>query len=377
MGVLMKKKLLIVMSLICCLVFASCSNNNDKKDNETQNKTEEKKEETSKDSSSNDKKEETVVKWNYGTSGNVLVSIAEQKGFFKDEGIKIEPVFATENADALSLLASDKVDVVSNAGTSNPLQQISAGVDLTIFGGHMLNGAMPVIAKKGTKWNGITDLVGKKAAINPQYYAFTGALMDAGVKDPLKEVDWVQITKYNDAMAAVVRGDVDYALLGTQQNQAVKNMKDIEVVTYQSDVMPNYSCCRLVAKTKYINENPDTVKAILRALIRAQQYYESNKQEAVHMLAKQIKADDAFVAAYMLDEHYDVHIDPLKKGVIRAWDILGKTNFLDAKAKTINIEDKINTDLYKQALEETKEKYGNEDPKFYESLEKFFEENDK
>lgn len=377
MGVLMKKKLLIVMSLICCLVFASCSNNNDKKDNETQNKTEEKKEETSKDSSSNDKKEETVVKWNYGTSGNVLVTIAEQKGFFKDEGIKIEPVFATENADALSLLASDKVDVVSNAGTSNPLQQISAGVDLTIFGGHMLNGAMPVIAKKGTKWNGITDLVGKKAAINPQYYAFTGALMDAGVKDPLKEVDWVQITKYNDAMAAVVRGDVDYALLGTQQNQAVKNMKDIEVVTYQSDVMPNYSCCRLVAKTKYINENPDTVKAILRALIRAQQYYESNKQEAVHMLAKQIKADDSFVAAYMLDEHYDVHIDPLKKGVIRAWDILGKTNFLDAKAKTINIEDKINTDLYKQALEETKEKYGNEDPKFYESLEKFFEENDK
>ena len=377
MGVLMKKKLLIVMSLICCLVFASCSNNNDKKDNETQNKTEEKKEETSKDSSSNDKKEETVVKWNYGTSGNVLVTIAEQKGFFKDEGIKIEPVFATENADALSLLASDKVDVVSNAGTSNPLQQISAGVDLTIFGGHMLNGAMPVIAKKGTKWNGITDLVGKKAAINPQYYAFTGALMDAGVKDPLKEVDWVQITKYNDAMAAVVRGDVDYALLGTQQNQAVKNMKDIEVVTYQSDVMPNYSCCRLVAKTKYINENPDTVKAILRALIRAQQYYESNKQEAVHMLAKQIKADDAFVAAYMLDEHYDVHIDPLKKGVIRAWDILGKTNFLDAKAKTINIEDKINTDLYKQALEETKEKYGNEDPKFYESLEKFFQENDK
>ena len=373
----MKKKLLIVMSLICCLVFASCSNNNDKKDNETQNKTEEKKEETSKDSSSNDKKEETVVKWNYGTSGNVLVTIAEQKGFFKDEGIKIEPVFATENADALSLLASDKVDVVSNAGTSNPLQQISAGVDLTIFGGHMLNGAMPVIAKKGTKWNGITDLVGKKAAINPQYYAFTGALMDAGVKDPLKEVDWVQITKYNDAMAAVVRGDVDYALLGTQQNQAVKNMKDIEVVTYQSDVMPNYSCCRLVAKTKYINGNPDTVKAILRALIRAQQYYESNKQEAVHMLAKQIKADDAFVAAYMLDEHYDVHIDPLKKGVIRAWDILGKTNFLDAKAKTINIEDKINTDLYKQALEETKEKYGNEDPKFYESLEKFFEENDK
>lgn len=368
----MKKKLLIAVGLIFCLILASCSNKNENKPSEnTANKTEEKK-----DDSKNDKKE-TVVKWNYGTSGNVLVTIAEQKGYFKDEGIKIEPVFATENADALSLLASDKVDVVSNSGTSNPLQQISAGVDLQIFGGHMLNGAMPVIAKKGTKWNGVKDLVGKKAAINPQYYAFTGALMDAGVKDPLKAVDWVQITKYNDALAAVVRGEVDYALLGTQQNQAVKNMKDVDIVTYQSDVMPNYSCCRLVAKTKYIKENPDTIKAILRALIRAQQYYEKNKEEAVHMLAKQIKADDSFVAAYMLDKHYVVHIDPLKKGVKRAWNILDKTNFLDAKAKSINIDEKINTELYKEALQETKEKYGKEDPEFYNGLEKFFEENNK
>lgn len=81
--------------------------------------------------------EQSVVKWNCGTSGNVLLTIAEEKGYLKDEGITIEYVEANANADAMTLLATGKVDVVSNAGTSNPLQQIASGVDLTIFGGHM------------------------------------------------------------------------------------------------------------------------------------------------------------------------------------------------------------------------------------------------
>lgn len=34
------------------------------------------------------KDELTTVKWNYGSSGNVLVTIAEEEGYFEDEGIK-------------------------------------------------------------------------------------------------------------------------------------------------------------------------------------------------------------------------------------------------------------------------------------------------
>lgn len=50
--------------------------------------------------------EQEVVKWNYGTSGNVLVTIAEEKGYFEDEGIQIDPVEANANADAMTLLAT-------------------------------------------------------------------------------------------------------------------------------------------------------------------------------------------------------------------------------------------------------------------------------
>ena len=142
----MKKRVLaMVLALGMTFGLAGCAGSDKAAD------TSDKKESTDTES----KDELTTVKWNYGSSGNVLVTIAEEEGYFEDEGIKIEPVEATQNMDAMALLAAGKVDVVSNAGTSNPLQQIAQGVDLTIFGGHMVEGCMPVIAKAGTEWNGI------------------------------------------------------------------------------------------------------------------------------------------------------------------------------------------------------------------------------
>lgn len=317
-----------------------------------------------------------VIRWNSGTSGNVLMTIAEEKGYFTDENLKIKYVPADANTDALTMLATDKVDVVSNAGTSNPLQQIASGVDLTIFGGHMVTGSMPIIAKKGTEWHGVQDLVGKKFACNPSYFAFTGALMDKGYDDPLKSVDWVSYTDYNDALAAVVSGEVDYALMGTGQNYAVENMDDVDIMCYQSNIMPNYSCCRMESQTKFVKENPETVESIMVALLRAQDYYEAHKKEAVKLHAKNINAEEDYVAAYMLNKHYDVSVDPLKNSVVRAWDILEETNFLDKNAKNIDITDHINTKLYKKALKTATQKYGKENTDFYKKMQTYYEEND-
>ena len=321
--------------------------------------------------------ETSVVRWNYGTSGNILVFIAEEKGYFADEGISLEIVPATANADAMQLLASNKVDVVSNSGTSNPLQQIASGGDLTVCGGHMVNGCMPVIAKTGTEWKGVESLIGKKFACNPSYFAFTGAVMDLGYDKPLEALEWISYTNYNDAAAAVLKGEVDFALQGTGQNLSASTTEGIEIVCYQSDIMPNYSCCRMVASTDFVKNNPITVKCILKALMRAQADYEANKEEAVKLMAKKIEASEEYVAAYMLNDLNTVSVDSLRNCVIRAWGILDKTGFLSDTAKNINKEEHINTDLYQQALAEAKAEYGAENPDFYAGLESFYAENDK
>ena len=166
--------------------------------------------------------------------------------------------------------------------------------------------------------------------------------------------------------------------MGTGQNYTVQNMDEVDIMCYQSDIMPNYSCCRMECQTKFLEENPNTIKAIIRALLRAQCYYESNKEEAVTLHAKKINAEEDYVAAYMNDDkHYVVSVDPLRNSVERAWGILDKTGFLDENAKEINIDDHINTDLYEEALAEATEKYGDENPEFYEKMQTFYEENNK
>lgn len=373
------------MSLMACGGSSDTTTDNTATENETQtaeNETDEADTSTddTADTSTVEAPEQSVVTWNYGSSGNVLVTIANEKGYFEDEGIAIEPVAATANADAMSLLASGKVNVVSNAGTSNPLQQIAQGVDITVFGGHMIEGCMPVIALPDAEWNGIESFLGEKVAVNPSYFAFTGAVMDLGVEDPMTAVDWQVYSSYDDALVAVQKGEVKYALMGTGQCLAVKQLAeqgDIKIVSYQSEIMENYSCCRMVAQTDWVNENPNTVKAICRALLRAQSWYEANKEEAVKLHAAAIDATEEYVAAYMLDDvHYFVSVDPLKSGVVRAWDILGATGYLGEDCQ-VDILDHINTDLYEEALAEATELYGAEDPDFYAAQLTFFNENDK
>ena len=80
----------------------------------------------------------------------------------------------------------------------------------------------------------------------------------------------------------------------------------------------------------------------------------------------------------MLTEgYYKPHLDPLRNGIVRAWDILDKTGFLDENAKTIDINDHINTTLYEEALAEYAEIYGAEDPDFVKRMQDFYNEWDK
>jgi NitT/TauT family transport system substrate-binding protein len=129
------------------------------------------------------------------------------------------------------------------------------------------------------------------------------------------------------------------------------------------------------ASTEFVKNNPIAIKLILKVLLRAQAYYEANKNEAVALQANKIGTDEDYVAAYMLDSHYLVSVDPLLNPVVRAWGILDATGFLSEEAKNIDILDHVNTELYKAALNEAAEEYGNEAPEFYEKMRAFFKEN--
>lgn len=324
-------------------------------------------------SAAGDEIEDKTVTWAKDNSGNLFLAIAEREGWFDELGITIEEVPIDATNDALTGLAGGRLDIITNYGTGGPLQQIAAGEDYLIIGGYMATGAVPCVAKAGTVWNGVQDFVGKKVAGAPTNYAFTGALLELGY-DPLTDVEWVSYSNASDSLAAVLKGEVDYAIVGTSRNYEISKNDNLEIMTFTSDVKPWYSCCRMCITKEYAEKNPNTVKAIIKTLLRGQQYYESHKEESKAIMAEYLGVDEEYVETYMDNEHFRIHNDPLKHEVLDAWNILDETGFLSEEAKNINIEDYIATDIYKEALDEACEEYRDEDPDFWDGLQTFYEE---
>lgn len=368
----------LALGLALTMTLSACANPDNKKGNneDTGNKTEV----SSKDNggkhdfSDKLKGEDGVVRWVRGHSGNLMMTMAEHNGYLDEYGLKVEQIPMQTTNESFSAVAGNQVDIVSNAGTATPLQRIAKGDDLRIFGGHMVEGAVFLIGREDSEWKDMSSLVGKKVAGEPSDYVLSGPLLEMGY-DPIKDVHWVQVGKAADAVAALKGGEVDYASVGTELALQVKTDPAIKEIGKYGVMMDKYSCCRMETAERFIKDKPNTTKALIKALLRGMRDFEKDPEGASKLLSEELDVPLDFVDAYVLDEGYEIHPDPLYNSCVRAWAYLDELGFLDENAKNIDLRDYILCDLYKEALDEVIAEVGDEDPEYWEKQKKYFEEN--
>ena len=203
----------------------------------------------SKKETSSDSKETKKVTWAQGASGNVLVSIAKNQGYFDEVGVEVEEIPLDDGQ--IEAVRTGQVDIASNSGTWEPVQSIASGDDLAIIGGFMLTGCMPVVAREDQEWKSPEDFLGSKMADTKSRYALFHGLVDEG-HDLDKEITFTQYENDSEEIQAVLKGEIDYATIGTGRMYEVEHTDGLKVVTYCSDVTPNYSCCRMVARDSWV-----------------------------------------------------------------------------------------------------------------------------
>lgn len=166
------------------------------------NSSDDKKEETKTENTENTDNKETpevdTIHWARANSGNILVTIAKQQGYFDEVGINVIEDPVESSTAALQALQAGQVDVTSNQGTNNPLQFISTGSDFSIVGGYMLKG-MYIIGKKDTQYKDVTSLKGSKFAYAGVHPVVGMALLDAGI-DPNNDVEWLTYSTNSDRL---------------------------------------------------------------------------------------------------------------------------------------------------------------------------------
>lgn len=98
----------------------------------------------------------------------------------------------------------------------------------------MLTGCMPVVAREDQEWNSPEDFLGSKMADSKSRYALFHELVDEG-HDLDKEITFTEYENDSEEIQAVLKGEIDYATIGTGRMYEVEHTDGLKIVTYVSE----------------------------------------------------------------------------------------------------------------------------------------------
>ena len=242
------------------------------------------------------------------------LTIAEQLGYFKAEGIELTVNDFAGGAQALRALVGGSVDVVSGA-FEHTVNMQAKGQPLTAF---VLQGRAPQIVlginpKTLPNFKTIADLKGKKIGVSAPGSSTNVmanfVLAKAGLKP--SDVSFIGVGASQGAMAAMRTGQIDAisnldpVITLLQRSGDLKIVADTRVVAESERIFggPMPAAC-LYAKSEFVQKNPNTAQALANAIVRADKWIQQAGPGEVikvvpegFLLGDRAVYIDAFVAA--------------------------------------------------------------------------------
>jgi NitT/TauT family transport system substrate-binding protein len=352
---------------------------------------------------------DTTEAKDYGTlyvsfpTGNIRIAIdilAQQLGYFKEEGVTVEEV-NLGGMDALTAInsADGNLDILTTGFVAD-LQAIGSGYDLTVIGGTAVEGGA-IITKKGNadQYKDAGTILNfdaiKSAKLglqrNEAAWVITRQyLLDNGVaEDEIKAIEdeaTGNIAYYADQTAvaqAVQKDEVNLAFLPLEYALLYADAYDLEVVAKAGDLQENYVCCREVTSKARLADKKDAFVAYEKARIRAFEYYkqgetdDSVRQDVVNIVASWSGKETDYVDTYLYGGVTKYATDPNTAGIVKYVEAANNSGLLQSVGidfSTYDIKQNVDSSVYGQAITELAD--ANPDNTFYASLlEQFNQDN--
>ena len=207
------------------------------------------------------------------------LTIAEQLGYFKDEGLQVEiPDFAG-GSKALQALVGGSADVVSGAyeHTIN-MQAKNQIIESFVLQGRAPQIVLAVSTKTMPDYKSLADLKGKKIGVtapgSSTSMMASYVLAKAGLKP--SDVSFIGVGAASGAITAVKSGQVDAianldpVITMLQRDKLIKVVADTRTLKDTQAVyggpMP---AAVLYTHAKFVQENPHTTQALANAMVHA------------------------------------------------------------------------------------------------------------
>ena len=260
------KRILSVL-LVCVLLLCGCST-------------------TDKNEDANELKElDVVLDW-YPNALHAFMYVAIEKGYYEEEGLKVNIQFPSNANDAISLVAAGQADIGLYYQQDVIQARTKQNVPVKSIGAVVQGPLNIVLSLKDKNITAAEDLVGKTIG-----YAGT-ELSEALIRSIMDHVgaDYGDVTMIDvgfDLMSSMTTGNVD-ATIGCLVNHEVPQMEEegFSVNWFDLDEygVPTYYEGVFLANDDAIENDSETLKAFLRASVKGFADMKANPEEALQIL---------------------------------------------------------------------------------------------
>lgn len=232
--------------------------------------------------------------------------VAEANGYFEEEGLSVEVQAVDGSGPALQQVLTGRADFAL-ATPSDTMAAILEGADLTSVYTMYQSNVFSVVVEPGEGVEEIADLEGETIGVGSKEGGetdFLTALLAA-------EEDWQQDEDYDllavgDGGSATValRGDDVPAYAASFPDVAIMRLRGLELENIVPETFQGFFDSTVTMETSYIEENPELIEGLGRALAKATVFGFENPEETLDITGEAFpeEIDDREFALALLEE---------------------------------------------------------------------------
>ena len=223
---------------------------------------------------------------------SALIAIADEKGYFKAEGLEVILTFHPSGLEALEMVCQGKAQVatVSDIAFS---AKVMKDPSIRVLGSISTTVGSQIVARKDRKIHDPADLKGKRigysAGTVSDYFLYSFLISE---NIPLQEVTAVSLAPAQQA-DALVKGEIDAVSAFENFAYEAENRLGENAVTWNSQ--NNLACHWLLATNKAVIQSPEPLKRLLKALLKAEDFIRDHETETKNILVRTWNFDPDFL----------------------------------------------------------------------------------
>jgi NitT/TauT family transport system substrate-binding protein len=283
-----------------------------------------------------------------GSSSDAPFFIADKKGYFADEGLKVKIIRFDSAAKMIPSLGTGELDVGGGATSAGLYNAVKRGIDIRIVADKARAakgyGFEAILLRKDLAESGkiksLKDFKGLKVAIsaigNSESALMNIALKQGGLS--FGDIDPVYLG-FPEHTAAFLNHAIDASLTVEPTTSQILKMDTAVKLIGADEVFPNYQTAVTFYAGDFIKNKPESAKKFMQALVRGMRFYNDslqtgkiagpNADEVIAILVEYSHIKDPAVhraiISHAVDPDGHVNVDSLR----RSWEFFRDTKQID------------------------------------------------